>query len=79
MVDEGLTVQCFNDARRLAVEVSQKVHQTNKRTLDKGAKADVLEEGLLVMRKVEGLRGGGGFAGPVDWYVSYQEIGTRCL
>jgi len=51
-------VQHLTDARRLAVEVSQQVHETNKRTLDKGLKsATSFEEGSLVMRKVEGPRG----------------------
>jgi len=58
VVDEELTVQRLTDARRLAVEVSQQVHETNKRTLDKGAtSATAFEEGSLVMRKVVGPRG----------------------
>jgi len=57
-VDPDLILGRLADARRLAVEVSRKMHETNKAQYDRAARTSgPYEEGTLVLRKVLGNRG----------------------
>jgi len=57
-VDPDLSLARLADARRLAVEVSRKMRETNKAQYDQAARTSgPYEEGALVLQKIQGNRG----------------------
>lgn len=53
-IDEGQMVKCLADARRIAIKTTLETREANKRYYDRKAKPLHLNEGSLVLRKVEG-------------------------
>ncbi|ROT67993.1 hypothetical protein C7M84_013901 [Penaeus vannamei] len=84
-VDPDLSLARLADARRLAVEVSRKMRETNKAHYDQAARTSgPYEEGALVLGKIQGNRGplGDHWLGPCSVQkrlgpVSYNVLDLR--